>query len=409
MAGEAIGGDDEDDEDPEEEVRAMRQALIPNKPSASEIEEHRKCHTPYRSWCPWCVMGRGLGEQRGRHAGREHTIPRVGIDYWYITSKGVEKREELDYKADGEGEAKLLEARKSGVVVKCIIVRCHETKCVFAHVVPCKGADEDGYVVNLICSDVAWLGHARLLLKSDNEKALKSLVGKALKALKCQVEGLEGVSSEQSQEYDSQANGGTEVGIRAVRGLFRSMRLCLEDRIGHKLPPGHPITSWLVEHVAILLNAQSVGPDGLTPWEKARGRPFGLKLYGFCESLFWKQPPKGPQHDTEGNMGPRMKPGVFVGYHLSSNSYRVATADGFIQKSRALQSRPQEDRWDAEAIKNIVSTPWSLRIQAGGQRAEVGPRVTPQPAVEQQPVPMPRRLKITQKVLNEHGYTENCE
>ncbi len=108
MAGEAIGSDDEDDENPEEEVRAMRQALIPNKPSASEIEEHRKCHTPYRSWCPWCVMGRGLGEQRGWHAGREHTIPRVGIDYWYITSKGVEKREELDYKADGEGEAKLL-------------------------------------------------------------------------------------------------------------------------------------------------------------------------------------------------------------------------------------------------------------------------------------------------------------
>jgi len=108
-------------------------------------------------------------------------------------------------------------------------------------------------------------------------------------------------------------------------------------------------------------------------------------------------------------MGPRMKPGVFVGYHLSSNSYRVATADGFIQKSRALQSRPQEDRWDAEAIKNIVSTPWSLRIQAGGQRAEVGPRVTPQPAVEREPVPMPRRLKITQKVLKDHGYTENCE
>ncbi len=397
------------EENLDEEIRPMRQAIIPRKPDASEVEDHRKSHLPYRSWCPWCVMGRGLGEQRGKHEGREHMIPRVGIDYWYITSKGLNKRDELEFKMDDDGNAKLQEARKSGAIVKCIIIRCHETKCVFAHVVPCKGADEDNYVVDLICSDIAWLGHARLLLKSDNEKALLSLVTRALRALKCQVEGLESVSSEQSQEYDSQANGGTEVGIRAVRGLFRTMRLCLEDRVGHKIPAGHPLTSWLVEHVALLLNAQVVGPDGQTAWARARGRPFGQKLYGFCENVLWKQPPKGPQHDTEGNMGPRLRPGVFMGYHRDSNSYRVATADGFIMKPRALQSRPQEDRWSAETIRNIVSTPWSLRTKAEGQRAEVGPSVEPQPATEPAPVPMPRRLKITQKILNEHGYTVNCE
>ncbi len=406
---EGMEWNEEAEEGLDEEVRPMRRAFIPCKPNASEVEDHRKCHLPYRSWCPWCVMGRGLGEQRGKHAGREHTIPRVGIDYWYITSKGVEKREELDYKQDGDGETQLLEARKTGTVVKCIIVRCHETKCVFAHVVPCKGVDEDGYVVDLICSDVAWLGHARLLLKSDNERALMSLVGKALRALKCQVEGLEGVSSEQSQEYDSQANGGTEIGIKAVRGLFRTMRLCLEERIGHKLPAGHPITSWLVEHVATLLNAQSMGPDGLTPWERARGRPFGLKLYGFCESVFWNQPSKGPQHDTEGNMGPRLKPGVFVGYHLSSNSYRLATADGSVQKSRALQSRPQEHRWDAEAIKDIVATPWSLRAQAGARRADVGPSVEQQAPAEPPPTPLPRRFRLTKQILHKYGFTEGCE
>ena len=69
------------EEDDGEEIRPMRQAFIPKKPSASEVEEHRKSNLPYRSWCPWCVMGRGLGEQRGKHEGREHSIPRVGIDY----------------------------------------------------------------------------------------------------------------------------------------------------------------------------------------------------------------------------------------------------------------------------------------------------------------------------------------
>ncbi len=53
------------EENLDEEIRPMRQAIIPRKPDASEVEDHRKSHLPYRSWCPWCVMGRGLGEQRG--------------------------------------------------------------------------------------------------------------------------------------------------------------------------------------------------------------------------------------------------------------------------------------------------------------------------------------------------------
>ncbi len=116
-------------------------------------------------------MGRGLGEQRGTHRGREHLIPRIGIDYWFITSKGIMKRDELQYSKDSIGDKKLLEDRKKGIIMMCVVIRCHETKCVFGHVVPCKGSDEDKYVVDLICSDLAWLGHTRVLLKTDNERA----------------------------------------------------------------------------------------------------------------------------------------------------------------------------------------------------------------------------------------------
>ena len=369
-------------------------------------EDHRKSHLPYRSWRRECVMGRGLGEQRGAHEGREHTIPRVGVDYWYITLKGLNKRDELDYEADTNGEKKLQEDRRSGIVVKCLIIRCHETKCVFAHVIPCEGADEDNYVVDFVCRDIAWLGHVKLLLKSDNEKALIGMITRALQAIRCKVEGVETVSMEQSQEYDSQGNGGTEVGIRAVRDLFRTMRLCLERRIGHSVPPRHPLTSWLIEHVALLLNAQLKGADGLTPWARARGRDFGQKLYAFGKCAVWTQ---GPQHDLEGNMGPRLLPGVFLGYHRASNSYRIAAENGFIMKSRALHSRPMSERWSAEALKAIVSTPWSLRSRSEAERADVGPRVDPHPPPEA-PLPcVPRRLKITQKVLEEYGYTEFCE
>ena len=69
-----------------EEVADLKVARAPVKPPAAQVEEHDVTHIPFRSWCDCCVERRGLGEQRGRHVGRAHEIPRVGIDYWYITS-----------------------------------------------------------------------------------------------------------------------------------------------------------------------------------------------------------------------------------------------------------------------------------------------------------------------------------
>ena len=108
-------------------------------------------------------------------------------------------------------------------------------------------------------------------------------------------------------------------------------------------------------------------------------------------------------------MGPRLFPGIFIGYHRSSNSYRVATENGFIMKSRALQSKPMEERWNAEALKAVVSTPWSLRNTTTAERVDVGPRVEPHVPPEAAAPPQPRRLKITKQVLEEYGYTEMCE
>ena len=142
----------------------------------------------------------------------------------------------------------------------------------------------------------------------------------------------------------------------------------------------------------MLLTISLKGEDGMTPWHRVRGRNFGLKLYAFGEQVFWKQPNKGPQHDVEGNMGPRMRPGIFVGYHRATNQYRVATADGYIMKSRALQSRLLEDRWSPELLKSIVSTPWNLRTPAAATPIDMGPAVEKHSEEPQVP-PAPRRLK----------------
>ena len=110
--------------------------------------------------------------------------------------------------------------------MKCLILRCHESKAIFAHSIPVKGDDEDHYVADLIATDVAFMGHVKLLLKSDNEPALLKLAEASLMKIRVQAQKdetpVQSVSSEQAAEYESPSNGGTECGIRAVRGLFRT-------------------------------------------------------------------------------------------------------------------------------------------------------------------------------------------
>ena len=88
-----------------DEAEPLKTAPSPTMPSAAEVEEHRISHIPFRSWCRECTMGRGLGEQRGRHQQREHKIAIVGVDYFYITTGGIQRRQEMaeEYPLNAEG------------------------------------------------------------------------------------------------------------------------------------------------------------------------------------------------------------------------------------------------------------------------------------------------------------------
>ena len=98
--------------DENEEAEPLRIAPSPKQPSAAEVELHRITHWPYRSWCEECVKGRGLGEQRGTHAGRAHEVPIVGLDYFYMTEKGLEHRSQMT-----TSDAEVTTARECGDIV----------------------------------------------------------------------------------------------------------------------------------------------------------------------------------------------------------------------------------------------------------------------------------------------------
>ena len=215
----------------EEETEPKKAVATPDQPTKADIDHHWLDHLPFRNWCSVCVEGRG--RERPHHRTREgkRLLPTVCLDYFFVSKKGAISRQEWDNLPEGERGAKVLVVRES------------VNKCTFAHAVPQKGADDAQYAVECLLQDIKWMGFSRIALKSDNEPAIVRLLAEALKALR--IEGLEQIGEEHSPEYYPQSNGAVEAAVGAVKGLMRTLLLGLEQRLGHRIPPDHPVVAWL--------------------------------------------------------------------------------------------------------------------------------------------------------------------
>ena len=393
--------------DESEDVEPLKVMPDPGQPTAEQLELHRLTHWPFRSWCPWCVMGRARGAPHS--ASSSCTIAIVGLDYFYITVSGVEGRSELtEYPDTDDGNAALDTARGEGKIIKCIVVRDSKSKALFAHVVPRKGVDEEQYVVNLVAADLEWLGHTAMILKADNERSLQALVRAIIRRVHASCKTLEQVSKEEPAKYDSQSNGLTEVGVQLVRGHFRTLKVCLEARLEKYIPVNHAVVPWLLMHTCLLLNAAVRGPDGLTAWTRCRGRSFNQKLLNFGEKVLYKLPTKGPLSAPDGNMGTRWREGIFLGHNRSANVYIIGAPHGMVE-SRSLVRRPESDRWIPELLARHTATPWSERERPAQQvrfqpsEEGVGADVATAPSAAI------RRMRLSKHDFEKHGYTEGCK
>ena len=261
----------------EEEEQAAVPGVLPSmyQPTHSEYLDHCVTHYPFRAWCKHCLEGRGREFGHEAHRGDKdfRATPVVSFDYAFLSDRGeIVSREEFDEAADG--------------AAKVLVIRDSKSKSVFAHVVPSKGVDEAGFSVSALVEDVQWLGYAKLTLKSDNEPAIVKLLAEALRELR--IQGIEQAMEEHSPEYDPQSNGSAEVAVRLLKGHLRTMRSCLESRIGFKIPVRHALMSWLVRHSAALVTWCAKGHDGQTAYQRVRGREFRTRLMSFGECCSFK-------------------------------------------------------------------------------------------------------------------------
>ena len=123
---------------------------LPPEPSARQIAEHELTgHAVYRSWCRHCVASRGRAHA---HSSRvEGELPEIGIDYGFF---GRDREDVLP--------------------ILCVKCRNSSTGCLEATVVDRKGASD--YARSFLTAFIKSLVFKRILVRSDNERPLLSLI-----------------------------------------------------------------------------------------------------------------------------------------------------------------------------------------------------------------------------------------
>ena len=193
--------------------------IFPPEPSARQIAEHEFTgHAVYRSWCRHCVASKGRAHA---HSSREEgELPEIGIDYGF-------------FRRDKEDVLPIL----------CVKCRNRSTGCVGATVVDRKGASD--YASSFLTALINSPGFKRILVRSDNERSLLSLIERVTSNLT----GVELVTMT-SPEGDHQANGLAEFGVREIKAQTRILSCQLEQRLGSRTDEQDPLMSWIPRHAA---------------------------------------------------------------------------------------------------------------------------------------------------------------
>lgn len=251
------------------------------------------------------------------------------------------------------------------------------------------------------------MGGATVILKSDQEPAVLALVNDIIK-----YRAPAATQVEQSPVGSSGSNGIVERGIQSFQMMMRVMKDALETKWKVAIPDDHPILTWMTGYSSYLLNRFEVGRDGRTSYERLKGKNAKTVGLEFGEGLLFKIKEK---NEGVGKLAVRWRDGVFLGVRGVSGEIIVGTREA-VCRTRTVRRKPFETRWDPENSSMVGGVPWKTSLDDEGdglprngviklEARTVDPELVEQ--VRGTPT-VPRTFPITQKDLDEHGFTEGC-
>ena len=225
-------------EEEDEEALRPKGVSTPSSPSRQERREHELTHLPFRSWCDCCVKGKCNADQK-RATGKlaESEIPVVSFDYDSMSDKSIYSsngEDEVDDQVDDQ-ESKA----KEHEVMKILVGRDAKSRVCSAIPVPQKGLDPTEWSVREGLRFLKFLGYTSVMLKTDQEAALRVVMDKMRTHRGDQTQTMYKLSP----VGDSKSNGLIERTIQTIEGQVRTTRCALEARIDRKLTPGGALFS----------------------------------------------------------------------------------------------------------------------------------------------------------------------
>ena len=385
-----------DEEQEDEEAGEVKTRRAPKGPTQKEREEHEATHIPYRDWCKHCVRGRAPNRQHrvkikgdGDTEGRK--VPRISMDYFFMSQEGERAAEHpMMVMIDESTDNRYMRAvGKKGLGdnndMEWLIVDMNEELKSWGYT---GGQNEE------------------LIFKSDGERSIK-----AVRDALSKYHGGK-ITPEQPPPGESQENGRVEEAGKTLRGYIRVFKDMLEEKTGKQIPTDAIVLQWLVRWAAMLHSRYRRGSDGKTSYERQRGRKCSLEVIPFGEFVHYR---KLSADDNRNKLESKWDEGVWLGHARGSSEVLIGTIEGVV-RARTIKRRPEDERWNAEAILNMAGTPARPNPQAPGHDIPVHisihvPEVSEVPG---EPPPArvetePRRTYLKARDFQKHGWTEGCE
>ena len=324
-----------------------------------------------------------------RTKAEDRIVPEIHMDYCFLGKVDEQTQPIL-----------VMKDRDSGMVCSFLVQRKG-------------GADE--YVVKRALAFLQELGYGslKILIKSDQESSIQSVIQQLVKARTDQV-----TLTEHSPVRSSGSNGVVERAIKEVENQIRTMKSALDRHVGCDVRASSNILPWMVEYASVLINRYLVGQDGRTAHERSRGKSSKMLGFEFGEVVQFRRIPTAKRL---GKLDSLWSQGVFVGYRSQSSEYMVVNADGAF-KTRTIKRLPVEERWEKEPIDDMKWTPWKVKDKADDVKESSGPSAAHEPFIDIrvdksidlplppkiEEEPMPRRVYLTKGVLDKYGMTDGC-
>ena len=91
-------------------------------------------------------------------------------------------------------------------------------------------------------------------------------------------------------------------------------------------------------------------PDGTTPYERLRGRPYQGQVAEFAEVVHFMDPGKAADMDDRWNLG------LWLGKSLVSDEPYVWTS-ARVRRRRSIWKRPEKQCWDRKMLTDMNGEP----------------------------------------------------